>query len=41
MESENEYALRKALEQQRKKNAELQEKIRMKEEETQKYVKSN
>ena len=39
MESECESALRKALEAERKKNIDLQEKIRAKEEETQKYVK--
>lgn len=40
MESEAEYQLRKALEVERKKTMELQEKIRLKEEETQQYVKS-
>ena len=38
MESENEISLRKAIEAEQKKNKELQEKIKQKEEETQKYV---
>lgn len=39
MESESEHQLRKALEIERKKTLDLQEKIRVKEEETQQYVK--
>ena len=38
MDSENEISLRKAIEAEQKKNKELQEKIKQKEEETQKYV---
>lgn len=38
MESESEHTLRRAIEAERKRSQELQEKIRVKEEETQKYV---
>ena len=40
MDPENEIILRKALEAEKKKNMELQERIRIKEEETQKFVTS-